>query len=281
MVHTILIGYIVCSSCGLVLTVMLIYRDIKPRRTNERDRTYREYSHWKRALPALFDLAQATLFVTVITAVTISITSSSRFNWIDLAITCTLQLIVGTNLARHLRALTTPSVVTYLPYTAIIVLTARDVVFYLENPLTRDSSGLLIWNRKTKILFIYESVVLFSLAIGPLISAAISYQQLRQHENLGGNNRKYKGLLTFFIVTNVIAALCKLCGATVLLCFFLPDRAKPNIRHGVFLACISAQLLCALIFCFRSIPRWIIKWIRAHTDGNDLGEAVELDSRVS
>ncbi|KAF2179152.1 hypothetical protein K469DRAFT_695048 [Zopfia rhizophila CBS 207.26] len=260
---------------------MLIYRVIKPRRTNERDPIYREYSYWKRALPALPDLAQAALFVTVIIVVTITITSSSRFNWIDLAITCTLQLIVGTNLSRHLRALNVPSMVTYLPYTAIIILTARDVVFYLENPLTRDSSGLLIWNRKAKILFIYESVVLFSLAIGPLVSAAISYQQLRQHQNLGVNNREYKGLLKFFIVTNTIAALCKLCGATVLLCFFLPDKAKPNIRHGVFLACISAQLLCTLNFCFRTIPRWIIKWIRARTDGNDLGEAVELDSRAS
>lgn len=118
---------------------------------------------------------------------------------------------------------------------AIILLTARDVVFYLESPLTLDSSGLLIWNRGTKMFLIYESVVLFSLAIGPLVSTAISYQNLRQFENLEQNNREIKGSLILFIVTNTIGALCKLVGATVLLCLSLLDRAELDIRHKIFL----------------------------------------------
>ena len=125
--------------------------------------------------------------------------------------------------------------VTYLPYMAIIVFTACDVVFYLRNPLTRDFSGRLLWNRGTKIYFIYESVVLSSLAIGPLVSAALSYRSLLRHRNLSQNNREYKGLLIFFIVTNIIAALCELCGTAIIVYSVLSASPKTNIRYGVFL----------------------------------------------
>ena len=69
--------------------------------------------------------------------------------------------------------------VAILLYMAIILFTARDFVFYLRNLLTQDSSGLLIWNRRTKICFIYESVVLSSLAMGPLVSVVLLYRSLR------------------------------------------------------------------------------------------------------
>jgi hypothetical protein len=118
---------------------------------------------------------------------------------------------------------------------AIILFTARDVVFYLGNPLTRDFSGLLIWNRPTKIYFIYESVVLSSLAIGPLVSAALSYRSLLQHRNLAQNNREYKGILILFIVTNIIEALCELCGTAVIVYSVLSASPETNIRYGVFL----------------------------------------------
>jgi hypothetical protein len=127
--------------------------------------------------------------------------------------------------------------VTYLLYTAIILFTARDVVFYLGKPLPRDSSGLFTWNRETKLFFIYESVVLSSLAIGPLLSAALSYRSLRQHRNLQQKNWEYKGVLILFIVTNLIAALCELCGTTLILYSALLARPETNSRYEIFLVC--------------------------------------------
>jgi hypothetical protein len=125
--------------------------------------------------------------------------------------------------------------VTHLPYMAIILFTARDVVFYFGNPLIRDSSGLLIWNRGTKIYFIYEPVVLSSLAIGPFVSAALSYRSLLQHRNLAQNNQEYKGILILFIATNIIAALCELCGTAVIIYSVLLASPETKIRYGVFL----------------------------------------------
>ncbi|KAF2260530.1 hypothetical protein CC78DRAFT_547434 [Lojkania enalia] len=138
------ISYIVCCSIGLILSGGLIRRDAKPYRTNETDGVLRVDRRWEKAMAVVFDGAQVALLVNDITAVSMAIISTNRFNWVNLSITCTLQLIVGTNLARQLRALSIDRAFTYLPYVAIILLTARDVVFYLEDPLTLDSPGLLI-----------------------------------------------------------------------------------------------------------------------------------------
>ena len=103
MAQAILIAYIVCFSVGLVLSVRLIYRDVRPQRTNEMNGIPRA-GPWERALVAAFGLAQAALLVNDITAVTMAIASTTRFNWIDLSITCTLQLAVGTNVRTPIRA---------------------------------------------------------------------------------------------------------------------------------------------------------------------------------
>lgn len=96
MAQAILIAYIVCFSSGLILCVRLIYRDSKPDRTNEMNEISRARP-WERNLAVAFGLTQAALFVNDITAVSMSIDSTTRFSWIDLSIPCTLQLVVGTN----------------------------------------------------------------------------------------------------------------------------------------------------------------------------------------
>jgi hypothetical protein len=125
--------------------------------------------------------------------------------------------------------------VTHLPYMAINLFTARDVVFYLGEPLDTRFSDLPNWNRGTKIYFIYESVVLSSLAIEPLVSTALSYRSLLQCSNLAQNHREYKGILIVLIVTNVIAVLCELCGTAVIVYSVLSASPEINIRYGVFL----------------------------------------------
>lgn len=97
MVQAILIAYIVCVSIGLVLSVMLLYRNVRPQRKNEMNGTSEEDKLWERALIATFDLAQAALLVNDITVVMIAITSTTRFHWMDTSITFTLQLAVGIN----------------------------------------------------------------------------------------------------------------------------------------------------------------------------------------
>jgi hypothetical protein len=97
MAQAILIAYIVCVSIGLVLSVTLVYRHVRPQRTNEMDGIPRANRAWERALAAVFDLAQAALLVNTITAVTMAITSTTRFDWVDVSIPSTLQLAVGTN----------------------------------------------------------------------------------------------------------------------------------------------------------------------------------------
>src|SRR5438128_2568806 len=70
MAQAILIAYLFCFSVGLVLSVRLIYRDVRPQRTNEMNGISRANRPWERVLAAAFDLAQAALLVNDITAVT-------------------------------------------------------------------------------------------------------------------------------------------------------------------------------------------------------------------
>ncbi|KAF1964199.1 hypothetical protein BU23DRAFT_493458 [Bimuria novae-zelandiae CBS 107.79] len=102
MAQAILIAYIFCFSIGLILCVRLIYRDVRPHRTNEMNGMSRA-GRWERALAAAFGLVQAALLVNDITAVTMAIASTTRFNWIDLSISCTLQLVVGTSVRTLIR----------------------------------------------------------------------------------------------------------------------------------------------------------------------------------
>jgi len=102
MEQPILTTYIVCFSIGLILRAMLIYRDAKPNRTNETNEIFRAWP-WERILSVAFGLAQAALFVNDITAVSMSIDSTARFNWIDLSIPCTLQLVVCTTVRTPIR----------------------------------------------------------------------------------------------------------------------------------------------------------------------------------
>ncbi|KAF2174559.1 hypothetical protein K469DRAFT_777411 [Zopfia rhizophila CBS 207.26] len=97
MAHTILVSYIVCLSGGLILTVGLISLEVKPRRTNEGDRIIRINDCWERTLTFLFGSVQVGLLITDIVVIAITLASNHQVNWLGLAILCTLQLLVGTN----------------------------------------------------------------------------------------------------------------------------------------------------------------------------------------
>ncbi|KAF2177375.1 hypothetical protein K469DRAFT_603341 [Zopfia rhizophila CBS 207.26] len=97
MAHTILVSYIVCFSGGLILTVGLIYLEFKPRRTNEGDRIIRINNCWERTLTFLFGFIQGGLLIADIVVIAITLASNYQVNWLGLAILCTLQLLVGTN----------------------------------------------------------------------------------------------------------------------------------------------------------------------------------------
>lgn len=117
----------------------------------------------------------------------------------------------------------------------MILLAALNIAWYLSYPLTRDSSGFLIWSTKTRMTLIYESTLLFSLSIGPLIVVGFSYRLLRQHRTSGRNHPNYEGVLISFIVTNVIVALCELCGTAIILRSVLLFKPETGTRNGVFL----------------------------------------------
>jgi hypothetical protein len=97
MANAILIAYIVCFSMGLIPSIKLIYRDVKPYTIVERNGTSRAARCKERFVAVVFDVAQTLLLVNDITAVTMAIVSTSQFKWIDLSITCTLQLLAGMN----------------------------------------------------------------------------------------------------------------------------------------------------------------------------------------
>ncbi len=85
MVQIIPIGYIICLSLILILNVFLIYQDMKTDR------------RWEKGFAVFFGFLQTFVVMVIVTILTITLTSQQRFDWLDLAITCTLQLIVCTN----------------------------------------------------------------------------------------------------------------------------------------------------------------------------------------
>ncbi|CAI6342335.1 unnamed protein product [Periconia digitata] len=289
MPSAILIAYIVCFSIGLVSSTKLLYRDAMPHSVVETNGTSRTATSKERFVAAAFDLAQVFLFINDITAIAIAIASISHFKWIDLSITFTLQLLTSMNFVRHLQGLFMDRTITYLPYIAAIILTARDSVRYLGNPFTRDPSGFLIWDINTEMLLIYESVILFTLSIGPLTVVRLSYRSLRQHRNSGRNNQNYKVILMVFFIINMAVVLSELCGTAIILRSVLLSKPETGTRDGIFLVCTFAQILSNFSIAFPIIIKWIIKGINGweaifhllERDYNNSQGAFELNSQDS
>ena len=97
MPQAILIAYIVCLSVGLILCAKLVHRDAKSHRVTGRNGAIRDATRGERALAVGADLFQAALLGTSTMAAALAITSTGQLRWLDLSITCTLQVIVGTN----------------------------------------------------------------------------------------------------------------------------------------------------------------------------------------
>jgi hypothetical protein len=95
-----LIGFVICFSIELLLSTVLIYRDVKPHKPNGMNESLGYSYFWERFLAALFGALQAGLSVAGITAIIFALQSEGGTYWVDMAVRCNLQLLTGTNVRR-------------------------------------------------------------------------------------------------------------------------------------------------------------------------------------
>lgn len=76
-----------------VLSVMLIYHDVKSRG---------HFYHWGRVVAAFLGACQASSSVTVIA---LALRSNGDMYWVDMAVRCNLQLLTSTNVRKFMRTL--------------------------------------------------------------------------------------------------------------------------------------------------------------------------------
>jgi hypothetical protein len=95
-----LISSVVCFSVGLLLSTVLIYRDVKPHKPNGMNESLGYPYFWERVLAALFGALQAGLSVAGITATVFALHSEGEMYWVDMAVRCNLQLLTGANVRR-------------------------------------------------------------------------------------------------------------------------------------------------------------------------------------
>jgi hypothetical protein len=94
------ISFVACFSVGLVLSTVLIYRDVKPHKRNGINESLGYSYFWERVLAALFGALQAGLSVAGITAIVFALQSEGEMYWVDMAVRCNLQLLTGTTVRR-------------------------------------------------------------------------------------------------------------------------------------------------------------------------------------
>ncbi|KAF2844179.1 hypothetical protein T440DRAFT_410714 [Plenodomus tracheiphilus IPT5] len=211
---SIIISFSVCFTVGFVLSVVLMYRDVKAHKPNGMNESLGHHYFWERFLAVLFDACQAGLSVAGIIAVVFLLLSKGDMYWVDMA------------LGRILRVLMFPRWATWLTY-IITILTAPNFVYP-----RRRSSGC----------FAYDSEPLYLSAAISLLSSAISRGRLEDHAMSGSEHDSsgYKRLLMVFIVTNAIAASFQLCGAIAIYSISLAEsNLDTSLRQGVFLVCLD------------------------------------------
>lgn len=94
---TTIIGFLLYSMSMLCLSLVFIYRIVKPKRPES---VISEYDYtWERVLEVVFNIAQAGSSIAIITATIISIATGQMLYWLDLVILFSLQLPVGTNVS--------------------------------------------------------------------------------------------------------------------------------------------------------------------------------------
>ena len=80
-------GYIVCLSCGVVLGVWLLLQDTRTQR------------RWGLAIAIFYSFVQIAPIIFTIVTLAITFNPSIQLDWVDLAVICTLQSIVYTNVS--------------------------------------------------------------------------------------------------------------------------------------------------------------------------------------
>jgi hypothetical protein len=95
-----LIGFIVCFSVSLLLSVVLVYRDVNPRKPRGTHQGVGRLGPKERALSALFGVFQAGLSIAGIIAIALALLSKGEMYWVDMAVRCNLHLLTGTNVRK-------------------------------------------------------------------------------------------------------------------------------------------------------------------------------------
>src|SRR4051794_33879363 len=95
---SVFIGFAICFLVELLLSLALIYRDVKPSKPDEINimsehlgQTY----FWERVFAVVFDAFQVGLSIAGITATVCVLRSVCKIYWLDMAIRCNLQLFTG------------------------------------------------------------------------------------------------------------------------------------------------------------------------------------------
>ena len=86
-------GYIVCLSCGVILSVWFLLREVRTQR------------RWELAAAVFSSISQIVSSIFTIVTLAVTFNPSFQLDWVDLAVVCTLQAIVCTNVSYFTAAL--------------------------------------------------------------------------------------------------------------------------------------------------------------------------------
>ncbi|KAF1359803.1 hypothetical protein EJ07DRAFT_118147 [Lizonia empirigonia] len=209
-----LVSFAICFTVGLVLSVVLMYHDVKSRKPNGINESLGHPYFWERVLATLLGACQAGLSVAGITAIVFAVRSKDDMYWVDMA------------LARTLRVLMFPHWAIWVAY-LIALLTAPNFVYP---------------SRGNNCCSVYDSGPLYVLAVVSFLSSAISRGRLEDHETAGSeqDSSGYKRLLMVFIITNAIAASFQLCGGIVIYGISLAkSKVDTSLHQGVFVVSLD------------------------------------------
>jgi NhaP-type Na+/H+ or K+/H+ antiporter len=92
-----LISFTICFSVGLLLSVVLIYRDVRPYKTNGTNERLGHPYFWERALAIFFGVVQGLVSIAGIIAIVFALRSKDDLSWVDMAVRCNLHVLTGTN----------------------------------------------------------------------------------------------------------------------------------------------------------------------------------------
>jgi uncharacterized membrane protein HdeD (DUF308 family) len=91
--RALLVGFLLCFVCALVLSVVLFFKDVSWLRKNKHTR------FWERTVDLLFSICQAGLSIAGIVAITIAFTTHTEPDWLFPVILGALQLMAGANVS--------------------------------------------------------------------------------------------------------------------------------------------------------------------------------------